>query len=96
MNLNLTNHEIETVLYLIDCTIREGRAKGLYVDHYSLLHGKISGQQEVGFTNIVDRLKAEIKRGETPSTAKLQREECLSYARAAALIDRARKEQNND
>ena len=92
MNIKLNLYEVETLEYLLDKFIFQQQKRGLDYGLYQHIRTMIKMQRECYIEQLVDELKKQIKRGETPSAVALQRQESLSYANAAKLIEQAKSE----
>lgn len=90
MNIHLNLHEVETLEYLLDKFIFQQQKHSLDYALYHNIQTMIKMQRECYIERIIDELEKQINRGETPSAAYLQRQESLSYANAAKLIEQAK------
>lgn len=90
MNIQLTPYEVETLEYLLDKFIFQQQKRGLDYGLYHHIKTMIKMQRECYIERLIDEMENQIKRGETPSAAYLQRQESLSYANAAKLIEQAK------
>lgn len=72
--------------------IFQQKQKGLDYGLYHHIQTMIRMQRENHTERVMIELRAQIKRGETPSITALQRQECCGYARASKLIEDARAE----
>ena len=92
MNIQLNIYEVEMLEYILDKFIFQQQEKNLYYALYLHIQTMIKMQRENHLERLIYELKAQSKRGETPSIAALQRQEGIGYARAAKLIEDARAE----
>ena len=92
MNIQLNLYEVETLEYLLDKFIFQQQKRDLDYVLYHRIQTMIKMQRECYIEQLIDELKKQIKRGETPSAVALQRQESLSYANAAKLIEQAKAE----
>ena len=96
MNIQLNTYEVETLEYILAKFIFQQQQKGLDYELYRHIQTMIKMQRENHLELVIDKLRAQIKRGETPSTVALQRQEGIGYSRAAHLIEKARAEAEYD
>ena len=92
MNIQLNTYEVEKLEYILAKFIFQQQQKDLDYELYRHIQTMIKMQRELHTEQVIDKLRAQIKRGETPSTCALQRQEGISYSRAARLIEKARAE----
>ena len=92
MNIELNLYEVETLEYILDKFIFQQQQKGLDYTLYRHIQTMIKMQRENHTERVIDKLRAQIKRGEIPSATALQRQESLSYANAAKFIEKAKAE----
>ena len=92
MNIQLNIYEVETLEYVLSKFMFQQQQQGLDCELYKRIRTMLAMQRESHTENIMVTLRAQFKRGETPSIAALQRQECIGYARAAKLIEDARAE----
>ncbi len=90
MNIQLNLFEVETLEYLLDKFIFQQQQIGLDYEFYRHIQKMIKMQRAGYIDSLVAELEKQIKRGVTPSAVALQRQENLSYAKAAKLIEQAR------
>lgn len=92
MNIQLNTYEVKTLEYILDKFIFQQKQKGLDYELYHRIQTMIRMQRENHTERVMDELRAQIKRGESPSISALQRQEGIGYGNAALLIEEAKAE----
>lgn len=92
MNIQLNTYEVETLEYILDKFIFQQRQKALDDRLYHRIQTMIRMQREKHIECVMVELRAQIKRGESPSISALQRQEGKGYVEAALLIEQAKAE----
>lgn len=92
MNIQLNTYEVETLEYILDKFIFQQKQKGLDYGLYHHIQTMIRMQRENHTERVMDELRAQIKRGESPSIAALQRQEGIGYCGTVQLIEKAKAE----